>query len=116
MTSSSYTSELSLLRALGDAWRPKMSRNMPLGSWLVASIAQYEVLATAIRWLAAKPDLKTMKRDDHKDECTKQFRITGRGYQHRVWPAARKLAGLTKRGKPGPKAQTKKIVTPIRGT
>jgi hypothetical protein len=62
----------------------------------------------ATEWLAAKPDLKTMKRDDHRDECTKQFRITRRGYQRRVWPEARKLAGLTKRGKPGPKAQTKK--------
>ena len=93
-----------------------MFRNMPLGDWLVARIAQHEALATmlgtsealATEWLAAKPDLKTMKRDDYKDECIDQFGISGRDYQFLVWPAARKLAGLTKRAKPGPKKQIKK--------
>ena len=123
MTSSSYTSEPFLLRALRDAWPPKMFRNMPLGDWLVARIAQHEALATmlgtsealATRWLAAKPDLKTMKRDDYKGECIDRFGISGRDYQFRVWPAARKLAGLTKARKARSKeANQKIIVTPIR--
>jgi hypothetical protein len=80
-----------------------MSRNKPLGSWLVASIAQYEVLATAIRSLAAKPDLNTMKRDDYKAECIDRFGISGRTYQFCVWPVARELAGLTMHATAGPK-------------
>jgi hypothetical protein len=107
MTSSSYTPEY---------WPPRMYRNMPLGEWLVARIAQHEELATrlgtneafATEWLAAKPDLKTTKRDNYKDACITKFEITGRGYQDRVWPAARKLAGLPKRARPGPKKQIKK--------
>ena len=93
-----------------------MFRNMPLGDGLVARVAQHEALATS--WGLAKPwrlngsqqsrDLKTMKRDDYKDECITKFGITGRAYQFRVWPAARKLAGLTKRARPGPKKQIKK--------
>ena len=59
-----------------------MFRNMPLGDWLVARVAQHEALATSWRtsealateWLAAKPDLKTMKRDDYKDECIDEIR------------------------------------------
>ena len=59
-----------------------MFRNMPLGDGLVARIAQHEALATmlgtseafATEWLAAKPDLKTMKRDTYKDECITKFR------------------------------------------
>src|SRR6478736_5485269 len=97
MTSSSYTAD--------SFWPRKMYRNMPLGDWLVARIAQHEALATmlgtseafATEWLAAKPDLKTMKRDTYKDECITKFGITGRAYQHRVWREARKLAGLPKR-------------------
>jgi hypothetical protein len=101
MTSSSYTSAPfdRLQRALGDVvWRPKMYRD-----WLDA---QREALAT--RWLAAKPHLKSAKRDDYKDECKDRFGISGRGYQFRVWPAARKSAGLTKHARPGPKKQAKK--------
>ena len=93
-----------------------MFRNMPLGDGLVARMAQHEALATmlgtseafATEWLAAKPDLETMKRDDHKDECITKFGITGRAYQRRVWPAARKLAGLKKHARPGPKKQIRK--------
>jgi hypothetical protein len=92
-----------------------MFRNMPLGEGLVARIAQHEALATmlgtseawATEWLAARPDLKTMKRDTYKDECITKFGITGRAYQFCVWPAARKLAGLPKRARPGPKKQIK---------
>ena len=59
-----------------------MFRNMPLGDWLVARIAQHEALATmlgtsealATEWLAAKPDLKTMKRDTYKGECIDAIR------------------------------------------
>ena len=93
-----------------------MFRNMPLGEGLVARLAQHEALATklgtseafATEWLAAKPDLKTMKRDTYKDECITKFGITGRAYQRRVRPAARKLAGLPKHARPGPKKQIKK--------
>ena len=93
-----------------------MFRNMSLGEGLVARIAQHEAPATklgtneawATEWLAAKPDLKTTKRDTYKDECITKFGITGRAYQRRVWPAARKLAGLTKRARSGPKKQIKK--------
>lgn len=88
---------------------------MPLGNWLVARIAQHEALVTklgtgaalAAEWLAAKPDLNKMKRDDYKGECIGIFGISGRDYQLRVWPAARNLAGLTKRARPGPKKQAK---------
>jgi hypothetical protein len=74
-------------------------------------------ITAAIRWLAAKPDLKTVKRDSYKAECMRKFRITGRDYQFRVWTAARKSVGLRKGARPGPKKQIKKIiVTPIRGT
>ena len=106
MTSSSYSPEF---------WPPKLFRNMSLGDGLVARIAQHEALATrlgaraawATEWLAAKPDLKTITRDDYRDECMRKFGITGRTYQLRVWPAARKLAGLPKRARPGPKKQIK---------
>ena len=111
MTSSSYTSKAFLLRALGDAWRPKTFRNMSLGDCLAALVVQPELAtseALATGWLAAKPDLKTMKRDDYKAECIDLFGISGRDYQFLVWPVARKLAGLTKRAKPGPKKQIKK--------
>lgn len=111
MTPSSYTSKPFLLRALGDAWRPKTFRNMSLGDCLAALVVQPEALATsvalAIRWLMAKPELKTMKRDNYKGECIDLFGISGRDYQFLVWPVARKLAGL-KRARPGPKKQIKK--------
>ena len=110
MTSSSYTSKPFLLRALGDAWRPKTFRNMSLGDCLAALVVQPEALATsvalAIRWLAAKLD-QTVKRDDYKGECIDLFGISGRDYQFLVWPVARKLAGLTMRARPGPKKQIK---------
>jgi len=114
MTSSSYTSKPSkafLLRALRDAWPPKTFRNMSLGDCLAALVVQpflatSEALAT--RWLAAKPDLRTMKRDDYKGECIDLFGISGRDYQFLVWPVARSLAGETMRAKPGPKKQIKK--------
>ena len=107
MSSSSYTSD--------PFWPRKMFRNMPLGDGLVARMAQHEALATmlgtseafATEWLAAKPDLETMKRDDHKDECITLFGISGRDYQFLVWPVARKLASLTMRAKSGPKKQSK---------
>ncbi len=111
MTSSSYPNEPFLLRALGDAWRPKMFRKMPKppGDWLdgltARDVAELRE-ELAIRWLAAKPDLKTAKRDDYKPECIRKFRITERGYQ-RVWAAARKVAGLEP-ARPGPKKQIKK--------
>jgi hypothetical protein len=93
-----------------------MFRNMPLGDGLVARIAQHEALVTmlgtseaeATEWLAAKPDLKTMKRDTYKDECMRIFGISGRAYRLRVRPVARKLAGLPKNPRSGPKKQIKK--------
>ena len=93
-----------------------MFRNMPLGDGLVARIAQHEALVTmlgiseawAAEWLAAKPDLNKMKRDDYKGECIDRFGISGRDYQFLVWPAARKLADLPKRARPGPKKQIRK--------
>ena len=111
MTSSSYPSEPFLLglsqTILGGAWRPKTFRKItkPPGNWLDGLTARglaelREELA--IKWLAARPDLRTAKRDDHKPDCIRKFRITGRGYQ-RVWRAARKLAGLTEHASPGPK-------------
>ena len=112
MNSSSYTSKAFLLRALGDAWRPKTFRNMSLGDCLAALVVQPFSLATsealATRWLAAKPDLRTMKRDDYKGECIDLFGISGRDYQFLVWPFTRNLAGETMRAKPGPKKQIKK--------
>ena len=67
-----------------------MFRNMPLGDGLVARMAQHEALATmlgtseafATEWLAAKPDLETMKRDDHKDECIDKI------WNHRAQPTS----------------------------
>ena len=112
MTLTSYTSKPFLLRALGDAWQPKTFRSMSLGDCLAALVVQPEALATsealATRWLAGKPDLKTIKRDDYKGECIDLFGISGRDYQFLVWPVARKLAGLTMCAKPGPKKQIKK--------
>jgi hypothetical protein len=114
MTSSSYTSQSFLLgrsqQILGDAWRPKMFRKMPIppGDWLAAPVVAELRKDLAIRWLAAKPDLKTVKRDTYKAECMQKFQITGRCYQFRVWPAARKLVGLPEHAKPGPKKQIKK--------
>jgi len=111
----SYTSKPFLLRALSDAW--ESNRNMPLGDWLVARVADYEALepgeamaiseALATTWLAEMPGLNTVKRDDCKGECMARFGIGWRSYQLRVWPAARQLVGL-KRAKPGPKKQIKK--------
>ena len=111
MTSSSYTSKPFLLRALGDAWRPKTFRNMSLGDCLAALVVQPELAtseALATRWLAGKPDVRTMKRDDYKGECIDLFGISGRDYQFLVWPVARSLAGETMRARPGPKKQIKK--------
>ena len=45
---------------------------MPLSDMRAEMVARFARVAkpgTAIRWLAAKPDLKTMKRDDYKAEC-----------------------------------------------
>ena len=118
MTSSSYPSESLLLRqlqpTLGDVvWRPKMFRKMPKppGDWLDGLTAPVvdvlrQILAT--RWLAAKPDLKTMKRDDYKLECIQKFRISGRTFQFLVWRDARRWMGLTECASPGPKKQIKK--------
>jgi hypothetical protein len=116
MTLLSYTSKPLILRALRDAW--ESNRNMPLGEWLVARVADYEALepgealaiseALATTWLAAMPDLKTVKRDDYKGECMAQFGIGWRSYQLRVWPAARQLAGLPKHARPGAKKKIKK--------
>ena len=141
MTSSSYASELCSPKilsivsdwlaaspfpeTLGDRHPLKMFNNMPIhGELLAAFIARFESLATrkplatreaeAIRWLAGKRDLKTMKRDDYKGECIDQFGISGRCYQFRVWPAARQLAGLTKRAKPGPKKSKKYFLSSVR--
>jgi hypothetical protein len=113
MTSSSYTSKKRfLLRALRDAWRPKKFRNLTLGDCLAAVVVQPEVLLTsealATAWLAGKPDLETMKRDDYKGQCIDLFGISGRAYQFLVLPVARKLAGLTMCAKSGPKKQIKK--------
>ena len=86
MTSSSYPSEPFLLglsqTILGGAWRPKTFRKIPKppGNWLDGLTARglaelREELA--IKWLAARPDLRTAKRDDHKPDCIRKFRITG---------------------------------------
>ena len=115
-----------IVTILGDVvWRPEIFSNDPSpivtpGDRLAVPIAgeQPETLATkrearatnedlAIEWLAAKPDLITVKRDDYKAECMERFGISGRAYQFRVWPAARQLRGLTKRARPGPKKQIK---------
>jgi len=91
-----------------------MFRNMPIPPVLLTAVEVKECRITlAARFLAAKPDLKTMKRDNFKSECIAKFRITGRDYQFQVWPSARRLAGLPKSARPGPKKQ-KIIVTPIR--
>jgi len=63
--------------------------------------------ARAIGWLAAKPDLGTVKRDAYRADCIETFKISARGFG-RVWPVARVTAGLPKHGKPGPKRQRKK--------
>ena len=102
-----------------------MFRNMPLGDGLVARIAQHEALATmlgtseawATEWLAAKPDLKTMKRDDYKAECIDEIR------NQRARLSISSLACRAQVGGPDEarKARTQEanqkiIVTPIRGT
>ena len=115
MTSSSYTSE--------PFWPRKMFRNMPLGDGLVARIAQHEALATmlgtsealATEWLAAKPDLKTMKRDDL------QRRMHHEIWNHRASLPVPRVACRAQVGGPDEtrKARTQEanqkiIVTPIR--
>jgi hypothetical protein len=60
----------------------------------------------AIVWLAAqlKAD-DSVKRDNFAAECCKKFRISAIVYRMRIWPAARKRAGLRSRSRPGPKKQ-----------
>ena len=73
--------------------------------------------AEATEWLAAKPDLKTMKRDDYKDECIDKIR------NHRTRLPVPRVACRAQVGGPdqarkarAEEANQKIIVTPIRGT
>ena len=117
MTSSPYPSKSFLLRqsqAILGVWRPEIFSNIPRpivtilgdvvwlpeifsndpssivtpGDRLAALVADEQREALATRELAAKPDLKTVKRDDYKAECMVKFGITDRGYQLRGGPAA----------------------------
>jgi hypothetical protein len=102
------------LRPLGIDWahsRPKNKWPSYYGRGHLVPIAKIEVLtkdvsrvlgegdfeAAATQALAIqlkrKPDTK---RDDAKVWCVGQgFALSGRGFQFRVWPDARKLAGLS---------------------
>jgi len=57
-------------------------------------------------YLKANPDLD-LKRDDVLAWCEKNgFALTKRGFQNRVWPQARKEAGLVSRAPPGRKRKS----------
>jgi hypothetical protein len=58
--------------------------------------------AIALAAARLKPD-DSVKRDDLWKALKPLPGISARYFEHHIWPAARKLAGLTERGKPGPK-------------
>jgi hypothetical protein len=58
----------------------------------------------AIVWLKTKLEQnRSAARDEHKAECMQKFMITERGYYERVWPKARKDAGLPEKAQRGRK-------------
>ena len=61
----------------------------------------------AVAWQAPRLHAES-KVDDDKAECMKLFDISERGYEERVWPAARMTANLPEKGEPGPKKSRKK--------
>jgi hypothetical protein len=76
-------------------------------------LSEPEKRATESLALKLKPD-DSVEHDKYKDEYTDkqgEFRVSERGYDLRVWPAARWLAGLPLQGKPGPKKGRKKPKT-----
>ena len=54
----------------------------------------------AVEWLAPMLD-NTTKRDRYKAACMEQFKLSGRAFDTRVWPAARVKAKLPQEGKSG---------------
>jgi hypothetical protein len=53
--------------------------------------------------LRADPDTK---RADAEKWCKSQAKVTARGFQNRIWPKARELAGLPAQGKAGRKRKS----------
>jgi hypothetical protein len=89
-------------------WQPRKEGEYPTRKRAVELWgAKAEREDWAIKWLASKLD-DTTKRDDHKADCMGKFGIDARPYRERVWPAARKLAGLIPKSLPGPKQRPKK--------
>jgi hypothetical protein len=75
----------------------------------------------ASTWLAAKlrPDDSVSKdaadsvsKGEFRAECLEKFELSVTRYDHHIWPNARKRAGLSLRGKPGPKGNRKKKKSP----
>jgi hypothetical protein len=61
----------------------------------------------AIAWLGErlKPD-DSVPRVEFKAECMEKFNVSERQYITHIWPDARKLAGLPRFGRPGPKRKS----------
>jgi hypothetical protein len=70
------------------------------GTYLPPDPAQAPIMeplnvAAAINWLAEKlRQNPEAKKDDYRDECIETFRVSKLDYKAKIWPAARRIAGL----------------------